>query len=319
MGKKSIWAAVLIAVCALAGIFLLYQNENEPEKKEPVQIAVSFCDTANSRTTAIWQDVLDSIQRAEMSVEWRSADADADKQKKDVRELLEYSPEYLVVMPVQTRGLEEELLQAEAAKTKIILLDRTIDNFKNISVLAEVRTDAVWEGEECARLLADFFDGREGAVLEISGEKGSSINKMHSTGFRNRLRDYENLEIAGITEGGGDRGTARNNVLSYFLSSPGTVNAVFANTDEEGIGAIDALEELGLRREVPVVSINGVKDVKNAIGAGGYLGCVEAVPYLGETLMEVIQKDQAKTRQDDENILRGTVYTAENLSQMQGY
>ena len=80
MGKKSIWAAVLIAVCALAGIFLLYQNENEPEKKEPVQIAVSFCDTANSRTTAIWQDVLDSIQRAEMSVEWRSADADADKQ-----------------------------------------------------------------------------------------------------------------------------------------------------------------------------------------------------------------------------------------------
>lgn len=108
-------------------------------------------------------------------------------------------------------------------------------------------------------------------------------------------------------------------MLSYFLSSPGTVNAVFANTDEEGIGAIDALEELGLRGEVPVVSINGVKDVKNAIGAGGYLGCVEAVPYLGETLMEVIQKDQTKTRQDDENILRGTVYTAENLSQMQGY
>lgn len=317
--KTKLGIGIISSLIILAGAFIFSTSSRESLKKETVQVAISFCDTNNPRTTAIWQDVLGCLKEQAFTVEWRNADSDIKQQQEDIAELMEYAPEYLVVMPIQTQGLEEELKEVDSKKTKIILLDRTIDNFKNIPILAEVRTDARWEGSACADILAGYFNQDAGHILEISGEKGSSINRMHSIGFRNQLSKYENLEIAGITEGNGDRGTARNNVINFFTSNSGKVQAIFANTDEEGIGAIEALEELGLRGTVPVVSVNGIEDVKNAMAAGGYLGCVEATPYLGENLLEVIHRDKEKQEVEYELLQRGTVYTSDNLDQMRGY
>lgn len=319
MRNKKIIAGLILVSIILAGCLIFIKNHDKALKKETIEVAISFCDTKNPRTTAIWQDVLNSLEIQDYEFEWRNADSDTKQQQEDIRELMKYSPEYLVVMPVQTHGLEEELEQASAGKAEIILLDRTIDNFKNIPILAEVSTDAQWEGSACADLLSDYFDGNNGSILEISGENGSSINKLHSIGFRNQLNKYENLEISGTTEGNGDRGTTRNNVINYFTANPQRVQAIFANTDEEGIGAVNALEELGLRGIIPVVSINGIEDVKNAMTAGGYLGCVEATPYLGAALLEVINRDKQKQEEEYEIIQTGTVYTPDNLQLMQGY
>lgn len=319
MMRKRRWICLLILFFLTAVFFAARNSERKSEDQKSVQVAISFCDTSNARTTAIWEDVLNNMEESKISVEWRNAKADIEKQRKDIEALLAYKPKYLVVMPVQTRGIEEVLLQASAQKTKIILLDRTLDNYKDIPILAEIRSDATWEGQACADLLARHFNGKPGNILEISGEKGTSINKMHSTGFRNRLQEFENLEIAGNVEGNGERGTARSSVITYLMNNPDTVNAIFANTDEEGIGAIAALEELGLKGQIPVVSINGIDDVRNAMAAGGYYGCVEASPYLGELLTKLIADAEAGKQIDAEHIIKGTVYTVENLEQMQGY
>lgn len=313
---KGVVAGILIAG-GIAGGILCY--EKKEDGKEKVQVAVSFCDTDNARTTAVWKDVLKHLSEAELSVEWKNAEADIEKQQADIQELIEYEPEYLVVMPVKTIGLEQELQQAADNDIKIIFLDRTMDVQEKIQVLAEIRTDQRWEGKACADLLEAYFQDRPGHILELRGENGSSINKEHSTGFRNQLRNYDNLEITGSIEGNGDREISRANVMNYLMNSRKTVNAIFANTDEEGIGAVHALEELGLREEIPVVSINGTKDVKMALLAGGYLGSVEAVPYLGETLTEVILKDMQGQEVSSENILPGRIFTVDNIEEMQGY
>lgn len=314
---------LLITGIISAGILAIliscfYKEKDEPSDKN-IQVAVSFCDTKNARTTAIWQDVLTNLEQQDFSVEWRDAKADIEKQTADIQELLEYQPEYLVVTPVKTLGLEASLRQASERGTKIILLDRTVDDTEEIPILAEIRADVQWEGEACADLLAEYFDGQEGRILEIRGEKGSSTHKGHSTGFRNQLRNYGNLEIAASTEGNGDRGTARNNVINYLLNSPGEIDAIFADTDEEGIGAVDALEELGLRDEVMVVSVNGIKDVKSAMYSEGYLGCVESTPFMGARLAEIIEKDMLGEAVDYMNLFPGEVYTSRNLDEMQGY
>ncbi|GAA0807161.1 hypothetical protein GCM10008910_46760 [Faecalicatena orotica] len=309
---------IILAGMTVCGVLGKYEK-TKAEDHENVQITVSFCNIKNPRTTAIWKDVLENLDLAHFTVEWRDADSDMEKQQTDIRELMEYSPEYLVVMPVKTIGLEEELRKVSETDTRIILLDRSIAGSNEIPILAEIRTDQHWEGEVCANLLNQYFAGREGQILELRGESGSSISREHSTGFRNQLREYENLEIKGSIEGNGDRGIARNNVMNYLLNSPGSIDAIFADTDEDGIGAVSALEELGLRGQIPVVSINGIKDIKTAIQAGGYLGTIEAVPYMGKILSELIQKDMQGTEISYENILHGSIFTKENLDEMQGY
>lgn len=309
---------IIIAGMTAWGVLGIYEK-TKVKDRENVQVAISFCNINNPRTTAIWKDVLENLDLAQFTVEWRNADSDIEKQQSDIQELMEYSPEYLVVMPVKTIGLEEELMQASNAETKIILMDRSIAGPKEIPILAEIRTDQRREGEACADLLNEYFAGRQGRILELRGESGSSISKEHSTGFRNRLREYGNLDIKGSIEGDGDRGTARNNVMNYLLNSPGSIDAIFADTDEEGIGAVSALEELGLREQIPVVSINGIRDVKTAIQAGGYLGTAEAVPYMGETLAGLIRKDMQGMEISYENVLQGRIFTNQNLDEMQGY
>ena len=319
MKKKSIWISAVIIICLLFWLVVNCFDYGAEKRKKSVQVAISFSDTKNASTTAIWQDVLENLERQGFTVEWRDANADIEKQKHDIQELLEYEPEYLAVMPVKTIGLEERLRQADQGKAKIIMLDRLADNLEDISVLAEIRTDAMWEGEACADLLARFFDGREGKILEVRGENGSSINRMHNIGFRNQLSEYGNLEITASTEGNGDRGTARNNVMNYLLNHPGSIDAIFANTDEEGIGAVHAMEELGLREQITIVSVNGIKDVKTAIQAGGYYGCVEASPYLGRELAELIDQDMQGIQTQSSMVARGNVFTVSNLDEMQGY
>ena len=147
MKKKSIWISAVIIICLLFWLVVNCFDYGAERRKKSVQVAISFSDTKNARTTAIWQDVLENLERQGFTVEWRDANADIEKQKHDIQELLEYEPEYLAVMPVKTIGLEESLRQADQGKAKIIMLDRLADNLEDISVLAEIRTDAMWEGE----------------------------------------------------------------------------------------------------------------------------------------------------------------------------
>lgn len=309
---------VLLALVGAAGVFFLNFREERIKERAHINMALSFCDTDDPRMRAMLQDILEKAKEEDMTVEWSSAHSSLCKQQEDIREFLKEEPEYLVVVPVKTQGLEEALDGADAEKTKLILLDRKIDNFKNIEILAQVGTDALWEGEECARLLSEFFGGKRGRLLEVEGESGSSTNKLHGTGFRNALTEYPNLEIAGVVEGRGDRETAKNSVLNYLRSGK-RIDGIYASTDEEGLGALAALEELGIAGEIPIVSINGIQDVKKALLAGVYYGCVEATPYLAEELFSVIEEAESGKTKGLDRTVEGKVYLQDTAKEMRGY
>ena len=71
-----------------------------------------------------------------------------------------------------------------------------------------------------------------------------------------------------------------------------TFNAVFAHSDEDGLGALQALKAAGLKpgQDVQIVSINGIQDVCKAIIAGEYLGSVESNPKWGQVVMTLVRQ-----------------------------
>ena len=97
MKKYKLLICGIAALGILGCLFIYFCVEKEDDTRQKIQVAVSFCDTKNARTTAIWQDVLANLGQYNFSVEWRDAQADIEKQKADIRELLEYKPEYLIV------------------------------------------------------------------------------------------------------------------------------------------------------------------------------------------------------------------------------
>jgi simple sugar transport system substrate-binding protein len=69
-------------------------------------------------------------------------------------------------------------------------------------------------------------------------------------------------------------------------------NAVFAQNDDMALGAIQAIEEAGLRpgKDIAIVSIDGLKEALQAIVAGKLNCCVECNPMFGPKVFDAAAK-----------------------------
>jgi simple sugar transport system substrate-binding protein len=78
--------------------------------------------------------------------------------------------------------------------------------------------------------------------------------------------------------------------MEAFLKSEGkNINVLYAHNDDMAIGAIQAIEEAGLKPgvDILVISIDGVKGAFQAMLAGKLNVTVECSPLLGPQLMQI--------------------------------
>ncbi|MDB5951198.1 MAG: LacI family transcriptional regulator [Massilia sp.] len=78
--------------------------------------------------------------------------------------------------------------------------------------------------------------------------------------------------------------------MEAFLKSEGkNINVLYAHNDDMAIGAIQAIEEAGLKPgvDILVVSIDGVRGAFQAMLAGKLNVTVECSPLLGPQLMQL--------------------------------
>ncbi|MFX7090768.1 substrate-binding domain-containing protein, partial [Acinetobacter baumannii] len=76
-------------------------------------------------------------------------------------------------------------------------------------------------------------------------------------------------------------------VMEAFLKAEGKkINVLYAHNDDMAIGAIQAIEEAGLKpgKDITIISIDGVKGAFEAMMAGKLNVTVECSPLLGPQL-----------------------------------
>jgi simple sugar transport system substrate-binding protein len=80
--------------------------------------------------------------------------------------------------------------------------------------------------------------------------------------------------------------------MEAFLKADGKkINVLFAHNDDMAIGAIQAIEEAGLKpaKDITIISIDGVKGAFEAMIAGKLNVSVECSPLLGPQLMSAVK------------------------------
>src|SRR5207237_8222489 len=84
-----------------------------------------------------------------------------------------------------------------------------------------------------------------------------------------------------------------NEVMESFLKSPDAkqITALFAHNDDMALGAIQAMEEAGVRpaRDILIVSIDGVRGAFEAMAAGKLNCTVECNPLIGPQLFDAVE------------------------------
>ena len=72
------------------------------------------------------------------------------------------------------------------------------------------------------------------------------------------------------------------------LSSDPDVDGIWAMNDSFALGAVQALDELGLQGQIPVVCVGASLDILDLVQDGTVLACVAADPYaMGHTAAQI--------------------------------
>jgi galactofuranose transport system substrate-binding protein len=227
-----------------------------------------------------------------LGVELRFMDAQQkqENQIEAVRKLIIQKVDVIGLSPIVETGWEEVFREAKDAGIPIILVDRRAAVPQDLYV-SYLGSDFLEEGRNAARVMAKLVEG-QADIVELVGTIDSAPANDRFTGFREILKDYPGMQI--IASQSGDFTRARGKeVMAGFLQTYGnTITALYAHNDDMALGAIQAIEEYGLKPgvDITIVSVDAARGAFEAMIAGKLNATVECNPLLGPQFFELALK-----------------------------
>ncbi|HTN52504.1 MAG TPA: ABC transporter substrate-binding protein [Anaeromyxobacter sp.] len=247
--------------------------------------------------TANTQSIKDSAAKEGINLKFSDAQQKQENQIKAIRSFIAQKVDVIAFSPVVETGWEPVLREAKAAKIPVILSDRAVDVKDDSLWVTFMGSDFVEEGRRAARWLVAYPPVKELAakgdvnIVELQGTVGSAPAIDRKKGFEEVLKDYPKYKIIRSQTGDFTRAKGKE-VMEAFLKAEGKkINVLFAHNDDMAIGAIQAIEEAGLKpgKDIVIVSIDAVKGAFEAMMAGKLNATIECSPLLGPQLMQAVK------------------------------
>jgi ABC-type sugar transport system substrate-binding protein len=218
-----------------------------------------------------------------------------EKQMAAVRSFIERKVDIIAFSPIVESGWEMILREAKAAGIPVFITDRAVDVQDESLWVTLMGSDFVEEGRRAARWLIDYMktDGPVN-IVELQGTIGSAPAIDRKIGFEEVLKNHPNYRIVVSESGDFFRSIGKvvmQQILKDLAKNGTRMDVLFAHNDDMAIGAIEAMEALGLRpgKDVVVVSVDGIRDAFKAMIAGKLNCSVECSPLLGPQLMKAVK------------------------------
>jgi len=125
--------------------------------------------------------------------------------------------------------------------------------------------------EESARLAMDYLARRlngRGNIVMMHGFMGQAAQLKRDQGAREVLARHPGLKLLADQTAEWDRAKAMTLMENWIQSYGAKINAVFAQNDEMGMGALIALEQAKIKDKVIVASVDAIADALQAVKDG---------------------------------------------------
>ena len=119
-------------------------------------------------------------------------------------------------------------------------------------------------------MMADRLGGK-GNIVILQGPLGQSGELDRTKGIQQVLTKYPDIKVLAKDTANWKRDEAVNKMKNWISGFGPQINAVVAENDDMGLGALQALKESG-RTDVPIVGIDGIEDGLNAVKSGEFIG-----------------------------------------------
>ena len=285
-------------VGAFAGAMVLVACSGGGEKPvgnspKPIVLGFSQIGAESEWRTANTTSVQSAAADAGITLRFSDAQQKQENQIKALRSFIAQRVDVIAFSPVVETGWETVLREAKAAHIPVVLTDRAVDVTDDTLYLSLIGSDFVEEGRKAGRwLLANTKDTKGDInIVELQGTVGSAPANDRKKGFAEIIGADPRYKVIRSQTGDFTRAKGKE-VMEAFLKAEGKkINVLFAHNDDMAIGAIQAIEEAGMKPgiDITIISIDGVKGAFEAMIAGKLNVTVECSPLLGPQLMAAVK------------------------------
>ena len=260
------------------------------------QITVGFSQIGaeSGWRTAETQSIRSEAEKRGVDLKFSDAQQKQENQIKALRSFITQGVDAIILAPVVETGWEPVLKDAKRANIPVILVDRGVKVSDESLYTTLIASDFVEEGRMAGRWLAEKLGGK-GNVVELQGTPGAAPAIDRKRGFEEAIANYADLKIVKSQSGDFTRSGGKQVMEAFIKAAQGEnlkINAVYAHNDDMALGAIQAIEEAGLKpgTDIIVVSIDGIRPAFEAMVAGKLNATVECNPLLGPAAFDAVEK-----------------------------
>ena len=288
---KHVQRRTLVAALAAAPVALMLPGGAFAQK--PIVLGFSQIGAESEWRTANSESIKASAKEAGIDLKFADAQQKQENQIKAIRSFIAQKVDVIAFSPVVESGWGAVLREAKAAKIPVILTDRAVNEKDESLWVTFMGSDFVEEGRKAGRWLVEKMKDTKGEVniVELQGTVGSAPAIDRKKGFEEIIKADPKFKIIRSQTGDFTRAKGKE-VMEAFLKAEGKkINVLYAHNDDMAIGAIQAIEEAGMKpaKDVVIISIDAVKGAFEAMIAGKLNVSVECSPLLGPQLMAAVK------------------------------
>jgi ABC-type sugar transport system substrate-binding protein len=243
--------------------------------------------------TANTKSIQDSAAAAGVNLKFSDGQQKQENQIKAIRSYIQQKVDVIAFSPVVTTGWDTVLQEAKRANIPVILTDRAVDTPDQTLYKTFLGSDFVAEGKKAGDWLVAQEKTASGPVniVQLEGTTGSAPAIDRTKGFAAAIAANPNLKVVASQTGDFTRSGGKQ-VMEAFLKSQPKIDVVYAQNDDMGLGAIEAIQAAGKvpGKDIKIITVDAVKDGMQALADGKINFIVECSPLLGPQLMDLAKK-----------------------------
>jgi len=289
---------VFFIVALVFGVLMICPTSDATDKE--IVVGFSQIGAESAWRVANTESIISEAKKyPNIVLKFSDAQQKQENQIKAIRSFIAQGVDVIAFSPVVETGWTPVLKEAKRAGIPVILSDRAVDTDDDSLWVTFMGSDFVEEGRRAANWLVENYERLKNPnksmdvinIVELQGTVGSAPAIDRKDGFEEVLAKYPNFKIIKSQSGDFTRSKGKE-VMEAFLKAEGKkIDVLFGHNDDMAIGAIQAIEEYGLKpgKDIIIVSIDAVRGAFEAMLEGKLNVTVECSPLLGPQLFQAVQ------------------------------
>lgn len=283
--------------------------------KKTIKIGFAQTGAESAWRTANSESMKAEAAKRGIDLKFSDGQGKQENQIRAVRSFITQGVDAIVIAPIVETGWEPVLREAKRAKIPVVLTDRTIQTSDESLYVCFIGSDFYEEGKMAADWLAKAVAGK-GNIVELQGTPGSAPANERRKAFADGIAKHAGLKIIDSQSGNFERSGGKQ-VMEAFLKKHGkAINVVYAHNDDMALGAVQAIEEAGLKpgKDILLVSIDAIGEAVKAVAAGRINCTVECSPLFGPKVYDTVARILAGEKVPKKSYNKDELFDATNAA-----